>query len=57
MNFPNALRVYTITTSLGEEISLAASTEFQARNLFQRNFPRKRMSSIREIVQDPADFV
>lgn len=57
MNFPNTLRVYTITTSLGEEISLSASTELQARNLFMRSFPRKRMAAIREIPQDPANFV
>lgn len=54
INFPNAMRVYTITTSLGEEITLSASTELQARNLFCRTFPRKRYAAIREIPQDPA---
>lgn len=56
-NMPNTLRVFTITTSLGEEMTLSAIDEWQAKQLFLVTYPRHRISSIREIDVDPASFV
>lgn len=54
---PNTMKVFAITTSLDEEICLAAIDEWSAKQLFWMNFPRKRLSSIREITPDPAGNV
>lgn len=54
---PNTMRLFVITTSLGEEISLSAPSELEARTLFMVQFPRKRYASLREVPQDPVASV
>jgi len=54
---PNTMRLFVVTTSLGEEISLSAPSELEARTVFMMQFPRKRYASLREVPQDPAMFV
>lgn len=49
IQFPNAMRVFLVTTSLGEEISLSAIDETQAKRIFMQSFPRKRYATIKEI--------
>ena len=52
VDMPNAMNAYLITTSRDEMISLMAPSEWLARQLFARYFPRKRISTVTEWPSD-----
>ena len=52
VDMPNAMNAYLITTSRNEMISLMAPNEWLARQLFERTFPRKRISTVHEWPSD-----
>jgi hypothetical protein len=52
VDMPNTMNAYLITTSRDEMISLMAPSEWLARQLFAKHFPRKRISTVTEWPSD-----
>jgi len=52
VEMPNAMRTFLITTSRDEAITMSATGEWEVRQLFMRQFPRKRISTVHEYPRD-----
>lgn len=52
VDMPNAMRTFLITTSRDECITMSATGEWEVRQLFAKQFPRKRISTVDEYPQD-----
>lgn len=52
VEIPNAMRTFLITTSRDEAITMSATGEWEVRQLFMKQFPRKRISAVHEYPQD-----
>lgn len=52
IDMPNAMRTFLVTTSRDEAITMSATSEWEVKQLFMKNFPRKRISTVHEYPLD-----